>query len=84
MELTKGRVAAIGAAVAALIAAGVAAFVAWRSAVLGLRWFMAFVRAGRFAVRLGTLRAYRRCPECFAVRRREARVCARCGARLRK
>lgn len=62
-------------------AAGAAALVAaWWGAVVGLRWARAGAHAARFALRLVTLSAYRRCPDCFRGLRREARVCRSCGA----
>jgi len=76
--------AKIGAALAAAVSAFVAAVVALRVAIVGLRWTRFWLAGARFAFRLGTLTAYRRCPQCFSVRRSEARVCARCGTSLRR
>jgi hypothetical protein len=66
-----------------LIAAAGGGIAAAVGALLGFRWARAGFHAARFGVRLATLTAYRRCPSCFSVRRREARVCAACGAALR-
>jgi predicted amidophosphoribosyltransferase len=37
----------------------------------------------RFGLRVVTLRANRRCPDCKTKIRRDARVCGSCGFRLR-
>ena len=63
-------------------AAAVAALVAVAGGWLGARWARAGARVARYGFRLVTLSAYRRCPACFSVRRREARICAACGAAL--
>lgn len=64
------------------VAAAIASLVAAIGAVLGFRWARAGARVARFGLRLVFLSAYRRCPACFSVRRREARVCAACGSAL--
>lgn len=69
--------------VAGAVSAAAAIVVGWWTAVVAARWARAGARAARFGYRLATLRAYRRCPQCFRVLRREARVCRSCGARAR-
>jgi hypothetical protein len=66
-----GAVAALGGAAAALWAGVVAA-----------RWAVLLGRGAAFVLRVATLKAYRRCPDCRSIRRAEARICARCGTRL--
>ncbi len=73
---TWGYVAGTIAALAALVGA-------WTAAVVAARWARAGLRTARYGVRLATLTAYRRCPDCRRVLRREARVCRSCGARGR-
>lgn len=80
--MTRVRLRVAGALAGAL-AAVVAAVAAWWSAVVALRWARAGAHLARFALRLVTLRAYRRCPDCLRVLRREAVVCRSCGARRR-
>lgn len=69
---------------AAAVGGVMALVVSWMAAVVGLRWVAAIIRGARFSFRLATLTAYRRCPDCFRVLRREARVCRSCGARVRR
>lgn len=76
--------ARIAAWVGGTLAAAGAALAAWAAAAVGLRWVMAVARGARFGLRLVTLTAYRRCPQCFRVLRREARVCRSCGAATRR
>jgi len=76
MNRARAKVAGITTAVLAAVAAAVAAGAA---AVVATRWVRLGFSGARFAVRLGTLRAYRRCPSCYRVVRREARVCRSCG-----
>lgn len=80
--MTRTR-AKIAAAVSGAVAAVVGLVAVWSAAVVGLRWVRAVALTARFGLRLVTLRAYRRCPDCFRVLRREARVCAACGAATR-
>jgi hypothetical protein len=80
--VTRARVR-LAAAIGAACAAAVASVVAWWTAVVAARWARAGAHAARFALRLVTLRAYRRCPACFRVLRREAVVCRSCGAARR-
>ncbi len=75
-DLARRLVAPAGA-----LAALATAVVGWWSAVVALRWARAATHVARFGLRLVTLRAYRRCPDCLRVLRREALVCRSCGAR---
>ena len=63
-----GATAAIGASCAARIA---------------LRTIGRYLAMARFGLRVVTLRANRRCPDCKTKIRRDARVCGSCGFRLR-
>jgi hypothetical protein len=72
-ELIVPAVAVGAAAVAAVVAIKVTRFVVGR--VLAL-WGVAM-----FALRVVTLRAYRRCPDCRSRVDRRARVCRHCGYR---
>jgi hypothetical protein len=78
----KTRAAVIGAVAIAVLGALTGAVIAFRIVAIWWRWTVASIRTARFGWRLATLRAYRRCPDCFSVRRREAKVCGRCGARI--
>jgi rRNA maturation endonuclease Nob1 len=71
----------LGAKVAGALAAAGALVVSWVAAVIALRWARLGAAAMRFAVRMVTLRAYRRCPDCLRILRREASVCRSCGGR---
>jgi ribosomal protein L40E len=66
--------------VAAVIGGSVAAWA-------GVRAFVYTVRRGIAAARFGffvaTLQLYRRCPDCKAYIHHDARLCRRCGFRLR-
>lgn len=71
----------LGARIAGALAGASAVVVAWVAAVITLRWVRLAAAAARFAVRIITLRAYRRCPDCLRILRREATVCRSCGGR---
>jgi hypothetical protein len=73
---TRARAAGIAAGVGAGVGAAVVA--AW-SAVIAARWARLVAAGAAFALRIVTLRAYRRCPSCYRILRREARVCRSCG-----
>jgi hypothetical protein len=68
-----------------LVAGSIAA--AAVSAVLAFRvWLTATrhsLRAASFAWRVATFQLYRRCPDCASRLRSEARVCLRCGYRIK-
>lgn len=72
------------ARIAAAVAGTVAAVAAWAAAVVAARWARLGLASARFVWRLATLGAYRRCPDCRRLMRREARVCRGCGARVRR
>ncbi|WP_354700665.1 hypothetical protein [Paraconexibacter sp. AEG42_29] len=69
---------------AATVGGALAATASWLVAMVGVRWLRAALDGARFAVRLVTLTAYRRCPDCFRVLRQEATVCRSCGSRTRR
>jgi len=73
---TRARATGIVAGVAATFAA------AW-GAVIAARWARLAAAGLAFVARILTLRAYRRCPSCYRLLRREARVCRSCGAPTR-
>jgi hypothetical protein len=72
-ELIVPAVAVGAAAVAAVVAVKVTRFVVGRLLAI---WGIAM-----FALRVVTLRAYRRCPDCRSRVDRRARVCKFCGYR---
>ncbi len=73
--------AKLGVQVAGVVAALGALIASWGAAVIALRWVRLGAAGARFGLRLLTLRAYRRCPDCLRVLRREATVCRACGHR---
>jgi uncharacterized paraquat-inducible protein A len=69
---TKRLAAVIGGSVAAWAAARVSLYTVRRA-----------IAAARFGFYVATLQLYRRCPDCKAYIHHDARLCRRCGFRLR-
>ncbi len=73
---SKGTLGMVAAALAGALAA-----------LAALRALLYMVRRGVAAVRFGflvvTLQLYRRCPDCKSYIHHDARLCRRCGFRLR-
>jgi hypothetical protein len=67
-------------AVAAVLGGSLAAWVALRGFLYTVRRGVA---AARFGFHVATLQLYRRCPDCKAYIHHDARLCRRCGFRLR-
>jgi hypothetical protein len=66
--------------VAGVLAGGLAALAVLRTVLYSVRRGVAAVRFGFFVL---TLQLFRRCPDCKALIHHDARVCRRCGFRLR-
>jgi hypothetical protein len=66
--------------VAGVLAGGLAALAVLRAVLYTVRRGVAAVRFGFFVL---TLQLYRRCPDCQTLIHHDARLCRRCGFRLR-
>ena len=66
---------------AIVIGAVIGALSGWIAVRVFLRAVRTGLRIARYAFAVITLRLYRRCPDCKALHRADARVCRYCGYR---